>query len=71
VAQQVNKATAPTPSEGLWSMDMGSSAKVGAGMYPAKWLLNSRDISCGGDVSPDFVVYNTGLAGSGTQAHKR
>ncbi len=68
VAQQVNKATAPTPSEGLWSMDMGSSAKVGAGMYPAKWLLNSQDISCGEDVDPDFVVYNTGLAGSGTQA---
>ncbi len=50
-----------------WSMDMGSGAKVGAGMYPAKYSFNGSP-ECGNTTSPDFVAYNTGLAGATTQA---
>ncbi len=46
-----------------WSMDMGTGAKVGAGMYPAKFSFNGT-ANCGSATSPDFVVYNTSLAGS-------
>lgn len=50
-----------------WSMDMGAGAKVGAGMYPAKFSFNGPP-NCGSTNSPDLVVYNTSLAGSSTQA---
>lgn len=50
-----------------WSMDMGFGAKVGAGMYPAKFSFNGT-ANCGSATSPDFVVYNTSLTGSSTQA---
>ncbi len=50
-----------------WSMNLGSGAKVGAGMYPAKFSFNGGP-QCGNASSPDFVVYNTSLAGSSTQA---
>jgi len=48
-----------------WTMSLGSGGKVGAGQFPAKYtfLINSAP-SCAGD----YVVYNTGLAGSSTQA---
>ena len=57
----------PTIIHGDWSMDMGSGAKVGAGAYPAKYSFNGSP-QCGNSSSPDFVVYNTSLAGSMTQA---
>ncbi len=53
----------PELLNGDWSMDMGSGATVGAGNYPAKFSFNAGTASC-----TDFVVYNTSLAGSGTQA---
>ena len=40
------------------------AATVGAGMYPAKYSFSTTTASC-----TDFVVYNTGLAGSGSQAN--
>jgi len=49
--------------KGDWSMDMGTGAKVGAGMYPAKFSFDTTTASC-----TDFVVYNTSVAGSSTQA---
>ncbi len=42
---------------------MGAGATVGAGNYPAKFSFNAGTASC-----TDFVVYNTSLAGSPTQA---
>src|ERR1700679_2049657 len=46
-----------------WSINMGTGATVGAGNYPAKFSFNAGTASCS-----DFVVFNTGLAGSSTQA---
>jgi Ice-binding-like len=50
--------------EGDWSEDMGGGATVGAVNYPAKYSFDIRAADC----SNDFVVYGTGLAGSGSQA---
>ena len=50
-------------SAGAWSEDLGSGASVGAGNYPAKYSMHITTASC-----TDYVVFNTGLAGSGTQA---
>ena len=55
------------PPQG-WSMSMGTGAKVGAGQYPAKWSFSTTTAYCDSDPAPDFVVYNTGLAGSSTHA---
>jgi hypothetical protein len=49
--------------DGDWSINMGTGATVGAGNYPAKFSFNAGTASCS-----DFVVYNTSLAGSSTQA---
>ena len=51
-----------------WSEDLGSLASVGpvlAGIYPAKYSFSSTTANC----STDYVVYSTGLSGSGTQAN--
>jgi hypothetical protein len=45
-----------------WSMNLGSGGKVGAGRYPAKYSFDTTVADC----TNDFVVYNTGLAGSST-----
>ena len=47
-----------------WSENMGTGATVGAGQYPGKFGFDVTTSSC----ANDFVVFNTGLAGSGTQA---
>jgi len=49
----------------------GSGAgTVGAGMYPAKYSFSTTSTpNCGGTATPDYVVYNTGIAGSGSQAN--
>jgi hypothetical protein len=47
-----------------WSVSMGAGATVGAGQYPGKFGFDVTTYSC----ATDFVVFNTGLAGSGTQA---
>jgi hypothetical protein len=51
-----------------WSMNMGSNATSGLGMFPAKYSFNISSANCASASSPDFVIYNTGVAGSGTQA---
>jgi hypothetical protein len=55
---------------GLWGQSLGSaSATVGAGMYPAKYSFTGNTLSCANVTGqPDFVVYNTSVAGTGTQA---
>jgi hypothetical protein len=67
---------APEPAaqiQGDWSMDMGAGATVGAGNYPAKFSFDTTSANCVTPAppvgqQPDFVVYNTSLAGSGSQA---
>ncbi len=51
-----------------WSENMGSGATVGLGVYPAKYSFDISSANCGSATQPDFVVYNTSLAGSSTQA---
>jgi hypothetical protein len=47
-----------------WSQDLGAGATVGAGNYPAKYSLNTTVANC----ATDFVVYGTGLSGTGGHA---
>jgi len=51
-----------------WSQNLGSGASPGAGNYPAKFSFNTSTANCGSATKPDYVVYSTGLLGSGTQA---
>jgi hypothetical protein len=48
-----------------WSEDLGSGASAGAGNYPAKYSFKGSTANCGTATQPDYVVYSTGLAGSG------
>lgn len=62
----------PNPLHGDWSAYLGISATnpigipgtVGAGNYPAKYSFDASSAYCAGASQPDFVVYNTSLAGS-------
>ena len=54
----------PNQLHGDWSMDMGAGATVGAGNYPAKYSFDIASANC----ATDFVVYNTSLAGTSSQA---
>jgi hypothetical protein len=58
----------PAVSNGLWDESLGAAATVGALNFPAKFSFNSAVANCGSATSPDFVIYSTGLTGSGTQA---
>jgi hypothetical protein len=49
-----------------WSMNLGNGGKVGANTYPAKFSFGTSSANCGTATTPDFVVFNTGLPGSGT-----
>ena len=40
----------------------------GGGGYPAKYSFLTTSANCDSTATPDFVAYNTGLAGSATQA---
>lgn len=51
------------PMQKDWTMSLGNGGIVGAGQYPAKYQFGVATASC----ANDFVVYNTGLAGSSTQ----
>jgi hypothetical protein len=51
-----------------WSINLGSGATTGLATFPAKYSFTLSTANCGSATSPDFVVYNTGLAGSATQA---
>ena len=58
----------PLKSKGLWDESLGAAATVGAVNFPAKFSFNSAVANCASATTPDFVVYSTGLTGSGTQA---
>lgn len=51
---------------GDWSMYLGNGATTGAGVYPAKFSFDITTANCGSSGTPDFVVFNTSLAGSAT-----
>ena len=52
-----------------FSMTLGSGGRLAAGQYPAKYTFSTgAALNCANATSPDYVVYPTGLAGSGTQA---
>jgi hypothetical protein len=52
-----------------WSMILGPSATVGAGNYPAKFsFFPNATPNCGNTSTPDFVVYNTSVLGTTSQA---
>jgi len=55
-------------SAGAWSEFLGSGGTVGAGNYPAKYSFLISGANCDGAAQPDYVVFNTGLLGSATQA---
>ncbi len=47
----------------------GMPGAVGAGMYPAKYSFNPTGTpECADAAQPDYVVYNTAVAGAATQA---
>lgn len=54
--------------KGFWSEDMGTGATSGADNYPAKYSFSTTAALCGNATTPDYVVFNTGLSGSATQA---
>ena len=51
-----------------WAMSLGPNATVGAGNFPAKFSFDISSANCGGAAQPDFVVFNTSVQGSSTQA---
>jgi hypothetical protein len=53
-----------------WSMAraLSSAAAVNLGQFPAKFSFDVNSAYCDSDASPDFGVYNTGVASSTTTA---
>jgi hypothetical protein len=63
----------PDRIQGDWSIDMGLGATVGPNNYPAKFSFDPTSANCAVPTppvgqQPDFVVYNTSLPGSSSQA---
>ena len=61
----------PKPPKRLkrdWAVSLGPGATVGAGQYPAKFAFNLSTASCASAPAPDYVAFNTSVAGSATQA---
>ncbi len=54
------------PLRGDWSVYLGNVGTLGAGKFPAKFSFNVTTANCATAAQPDFVVWNTSLAGSGT-----
>ena len=58
------------PMHGDWSVFLGNSSNglavgtVGAAQYPAKYAFDTTVANCATATQPDFVVWNTSLAGS-------
>src|SRR3984957_5603188 len=51
-----------------WAEDLGLGASMGPTNFPAKFSFDISQATCASDPSPDFVIFPTGLASSGTQA---
>lgn len=68
ISQEVEQAAGVARSGGLWEEDLGKGAAPGAGNYPAKYGFSLTTANCASAATPDYIVYSTGLQGSGTQA---
>lgn len=55
----------PNRIQGDWNVYLGNLGTVGAGNYPAKFSFDMTAASCTAP-QPDYIVYNTSLAGSDT-----
>lgn len=51
-----------------WAISLGPNAKVGAGNYPAKFSFSTTTANCSNAAQPDFVVFNTSVNTSSSQA---
>jgi hypothetical protein len=51
-----------------WAMTLGAASSSLVGTYPAKYAYDSSTANCGTATTPDYVVYSTGQASSGSQA---
>jgi len=61
----------PLPAASLsedWQENLGRGASAGANQFPAKFSFNTGTAYCGNATTPDYVAFNTGLAGSASQA---
>src|SRR5882762_8849680 len=65
-ARRWHHAEDADPLHGDWSVYLGNVGTVGAGEYPAKFSFDVTTANCATAAQPDFVAWNTGLAGSGT-----
>jgi hypothetical protein len=52
----------PSTLTGLWEVNMDTGAEVGNEMFPATFTATTSP-SCANATQPDFVVYNTNVAG--------
>jgi hypothetical protein len=70
IAASLSRLAARNPSRihRDWAENMGSGAAVGVDNYPAKYTFQTTTANCGTAAAPDFVIFNTGLTGSSTQA---
>jgi hypothetical protein len=67
----LRKLALPHPKPELkndWAQSIGAGGKVFAGQYPAKFSLNPNTNVTAANCTSDYAIYNTGLAGSTTQA---
>jgi hypothetical protein len=51
-----------------WGEPLGVNATMGAGMFPAKFSFDLTTANCGNATTPDYVVFNTSLASTASQA---
>jgi hypothetical protein len=50
-----------------WAENLGSGGTIGAGNFPAKYSFRINSANCASAATPDYVVFNTGLAPSSGQ----
>lgn len=63
-----NSSNSPQRFHRDWSMSLGPGATVGAGQFPAKFSFSVTTANCANAGQPDFVVFNTSVPGSSSQA---
>lgn len=63
-----NTSLAATRINRDWSENMGTGATSGDENYPAKYTFQTLTANCASATTPDYVVFNTGLTGSSSQA---
>ncbi len=56
--------TEPSDIHRDWSENLGSGASVGLNQFPAKYSFDTTTANCDDAAQPDFVAYNTSLAGT-------